>query len=72
MTMSISEKIRLIARRKKVTLTALADMTGQTNQNLSGKLTRNNFTVRQIMEIGEVLGYEVEISFIDKSSGEKI
>ena len=72
MTMSISEKIRLIARRKKVTLTALAEKTGQTNQNLSGKLSRNNFTVRQIMEIGEVLGCEVEINFIDKASGEKL
>ena len=70
--MTISEKIRLLARRRGLTLSALASATEQTVQNLNNKMRRDNFTVKQIIEIGEVLGCDVEITFTDRESGEKL
>lgn len=70
--MTIAEKVRLLTRRRGMSLATLSERTGQTPQNFSAKMRRDNFTVVQMMEIAEVLGCEVEISFIDKETGEKI
>ena len=63
MKLSVSEKIRLILSRKGMTVGALAEATGQTRQNLSNKLSRSNFTEKDIEEIAEALGWDAEITF---------
>ena len=72
MNMTISEKIRLLAKRKGNTLGDLADMTGQSRQNLSNKLQRDNFSVGELNKIAASLGCTLEISFIDDTTGEKL
>ena len=63
MKLSVSEKIRLILNRKDMTVGALAEATGQTRQNLSNKLSRSNFTEKDIEEIARALGCEAEVIF---------
>ena len=46
-----------------MTVGALAEATGQTRQNLSNKLSRSNFTEKDIEEIAEALGCDAEITF---------
>lgn len=41
--LTVSEKVRVLLDRKKMTVGDLADRLGVTRQNLSNKLTRNNF-----------------------------
>lgn len=41
----------------------MAEATGQTRQNLSNKMSRGNFTERDISEIAAALGCKVEITF---------
>ena len=40
MELSVAEKIRLIMRRQGKTMGELAELTGQTRQNLSNKMSR--------------------------------
>lgn len=64
MIMTATEKIRLIAKRKNINLAELAEKTGQTRQNLSNKMARENLTERDIYAMAEALGVKAEIKFI--------
>ena len=70
MSMTASEKIRLMAKRKGKTMGDIADMTSQSRQNLSNKMQRDNFSVAELNKIASALGCTVEIHFIDNASGE--
>lgn len=63
MDISVAEKIKIIMDRKKITMGALADATGQTRQNLSNKMSRGNFAEKDIERIADALGCTVEILF---------
>lgn len=63
MGMTVAEKIRLIMNRQKMTMGSLAEKSGQTRQNLSNKMSRGNFTEKDIAELAEALGCSVEIRF---------
>ena len=63
MELSVSEKIRLIMKRQKKTLGEIAEATGQTRQNLSNKMTRGNFSEKDILSLANALGCSVEIKF---------
>lgn len=56
MPFTMSEKIRILIKRKKMTITELASVTGTTNQNLSNKLTRDNFSEKELQQIAKALG----------------
>lgn len=66
MNITTSEKIRLIARRKGVTLTELARRTDQTRQNLNNKLNRNAWTQAELEQVARALGVSVQIVFTDQ------
>ena len=63
MEMTVAEKVRLIMNRRKMSMTELASATGQTRQNLSNKMTRGNFTEKDIATIAEAMGCTVHITF---------
>ena len=58
MNLTMGEKIRVILKRRGMTVAQLADLTNQTRQNLSNKLTRDNFQEKDIEAIAEALGCE--------------
>lgn len=64
MNMTVAEKIRLIMKRQSMTMGNLADATEQTRQNLSNKMSRGNFTERDIEALANALGCQVKITFI--------
>lgn len=67
----MGEKIRILIKRKKTTISELAALIGTTNQNLSNKLTRDNFSEKELQQIAEALGCRFEGFFIFED-GEKI
>lgn len=71
MKLSTSEKIRIILGRLNISISELANLTNQSNQNLHNKLRRNNFSENDLRKISEALGIELEINFILKN-GDKI
>ena len=63
MELTVAEKIRLIMKRQNMTMGDLAAASGQTRQNLSNKMTRGNFTEKDIAELAAALGCSVAIKF---------
>ena len=70
--LSVAEQTKIILKRRNMTIAQLADKLNVSRQNLSNKLSRNNFDEKDIKAIAEALGCNADIVFIDKSSGEKI
>ena len=66
MNITISEKIRILAKRQGVTLTELAARTNQTRQNLNAKLNRNSWEQSDIEKIAAALGCSVAVVFTDQ------
>ena len=66
------EKIRLLLRRKEMTVTDLANSIGTTRQNLTNKLKRNNFSENELREIAKALNCSLILEFEDGESVEKI
>lgn len=55
-----------------MTLKELAERTEQTQQNLNNKLKNNNFKSSELEKIAAALGADLEIKFIDKTTGKPI
>lgn len=61
--LTVGEKIKIIMKRRDMTLTQLAASTNQTRQNLSNKMARDNFTEGDMKSLAKALGCEVSIEF---------
>lgn len=72
MNLTMGEKIRVILKRRGMTVAQLAEKTGQTRQNLSNKMTRDNFSEKELRQIAEALDCELEAYLIMKDTGERV
>lgn len=72
MNLTMGEKIRVILKRRGMTVAQLAEKTGQTRQNLSNKMTRDNFQEQDIREMAEALDCEYEAYLVMKDTGERV
>lgn len=70
--LTTAEKIKVIMKRNNFTMTELANQLNCSRQNLSNKMSRNNFDERELTAIANALGYELEINFINRETVEKI
>ena len=64
MDITVAEKVRLIMKRQNKTMGDIAEASGQTRQNLSNKMTRGNFSEKDIQALAKALGCRVEIRFV--------
>ncbi|MCI8362219.1 MAG: helix-turn-helix transcriptional regulator [Clostridia bacterium] len=62
--MSMSKKIKQLLIEKDTTITKLATLLGTKPQNLTNKLSRDNFTEKDLQEIAKVLDCKYEAKFI--------
>lgn len=72
MPLSMGEKIKIVLGRRNMTLGELAERTGQTRQNLSNKISRDNFTEKELHKIAEALGCSYFAGFTLSDTGENI
>ena len=72
MGLTSSEKIKIGLKRRGMTMGQLAEKTGQTRQNLSNKMSRDNFPERELREIAAALDCELETFLVMKDTGERI
>ncbi|MDR1060329.1 MAG: helix-turn-helix domain-containing protein [Clostridiales bacterium] len=61
--LTVNEKIRIMAKRNRMTLGSIADALGESRQGFSNKLSRNDFDESEIRAIAAALGAEVSIIF---------
>lgn len=69
--MTVSEQIKVLCVRCKVSEAELARRLGKSPQSLNAKLKRETLTVNELEEIAKVLGVEFKRSFI-LNNGEEI
>lgn len=62
--MAMSKKIRQLLIEKDSSITELAALLGTKPQNLTNKLSRDNFTESDLQEIAKVLNCKYEAKFI--------
>ena len=63
MKLTIGEQIKILMRRKNMNATQLAEKLGQSRQNISNKMTRDNFTEREAHEFASALDAEFICEF---------
>ena len=71
MELTISEKIKLVIKRKGLKMGDIAAKLGCSRQNLHRRFDRNSWTDATLKEISDAIGMDYEIVFTDKESGEK-
>ena len=62
--MSMSKKIKQLLIEKDISITKLAVLLGTKPQNLTNKLSRDNFTEKDLQKIAEVLNCKYDAKFI--------
>ena len=67
MEMKAGEKIKVLMKRKGLSMGDMAEGTGQTRQNLSNKMKRDDFSESEIRKMAAVIGCTVSIQFIDEN-----
>lgn len=67
----ISEKIKILAVKNKITVSDLAQKSNQSNANLYNKMARNDFKLSELQRLADALGVGLEVNFI-LPTGEKI
>lgn len=72
MPISMGEKIKIVLKRRNMTLGQLAEKTSQSRQNLSNKIGRDNFSEKELLEIASVLDCTYHSGFTMNDTGEEI
>lgn len=70
MELNTSEKIKIILKRKGITMNELSQSYGS-RQNLYQRLRRNTWSEKDLRDLADKIGCDLEISFIDRETGEK-
>lgn len=64
--MDITKEIKKLLIDEDLTQADLANRINTSQGNLANKMKRNNFSVKEMQEIADALGYELKIEFIKK------
>ena len=72
MALTTSEKVKVMLKRRGMTLKELSEKLDQKGSNLSNKLARDNFPEKEIRQIAEALDCEYEAFFVMRDTGDKV
>lgn len=70
--MAMAEKVRILLVKRKITVTDLAKRLRMSQSNLSNKLSRDNFSEKELQEIAEALNCDLDIRFTLRDTGEQV
>jgi transcriptional regulator with XRE-family HTH domain len=70
--LSAAKKIKILLVEREMTLTELSKRLNKSLSTMSDKMTRDNFSEKDLKKIAEVLNYEYDIVFTDKDTGKTI
>ena len=68
---NLTEKLKIAMIKLDVAQVKLAELTDQTQKNLSSKMARNNFKLSEYERLVEALGCELELNIV-LPNGERI
>jgi len=64
--------LRVLCAYKNINNSELSVKLGISKQAVHSKIARDSFTLRDISKYADILGYTVELRFIDRESGQVI
>lgn len=70
--MAMTEKIKILLVKRKMTLKDLAGKIGTSPSNLSGKFKRDNFSEKELEDIAAALEVEYNAYFELPDTGERV
>ncbi len=70
--MSATKKIKILLVEREMTLTDLSKRLNKSLSTMSEKMTRDNFSEKELKKIAEALNYDYDIIFTDKDTGKTI
>ena len=70
--MGMAIKIKTILWERKMTIKELAGRIGTNGNNLSNKLSRDNFSEKELREIAEALDCDYNATFVMRDTGKQI
>lgn len=70
--MAMTEKIKILLVKRKMTLKELAEKIGTSPSNLSGKFKRDNFSEKELEDIAAALDVEYKAYFEIPGTGETV
>lgn len=70
--MGAAAKIRILLVKRHMKVKDLAEKLGSAPSNLSNKLTRDNFSEKELLEIANALDCNYDSTFTMKDTGEKV
>ncbi len=72
MPLSFGEKVKVVLKRRKMTIADLATMLDTSRQNITNKLSRDNFQEKEMIEIAKKLNCSYQGQLIMNDTGEEI
>lgn len=69
---SLSEKIRILIKRKGLQMQDVAAALNMSRQNFSNKIKRGTFYPEELQALASVLGCSVDIIFKDNITGDEL
>jgi DNA-binding Xre family transcriptional regulator len=70
--MGMAIKIRTLLLERKMTIKELAQKIGTNGSNLSNKLSRDNFSEKELREIAQALDCDYDATFTMRDTGKKV
>ena len=70
--MSMTEKIKIVLVKRKKTAADLASILGCSSSNIYNKMKRDNFSEKELIEIGDALNCDFIGQFKLRDTGETI
>lgn len=70
--MGMAIKIKTILWERKMTIKELAEKIGTNGNNLSNKLSRDNFSEKELQQIADALECDYDGIFTMRDSGKKV
>lgn len=63
---NIKLEIKKILLENEMTVKALAELMGTSQQNMNAKINKNNLKIQDIEKIADKLGYDTELKFVKR------
>ena len=72
MSMTMSDKIKIVLIKKKMTVGDLAKKLECSTSNISNKFKRDNFSEKELMQLAEAMNCDFNAEFIIRETGERV
>jgi len=61
----VAKTIKILCVHRDITITQLGQRLGMGKENIHARMKRDNFKLNDIVKMADVLGYNVELRFVD-------